>query len=83
MIIYTKKEELINLLLDEIRAWEHVGGGPNLHAFEFKRDEIDPRELERLGYYNNPESWISGIRIAALHKFLQEVQEAPIAGVKT
>lgn len=74
MIISVSKEELITLLLREIKAWESVGGGPNLQAFEFDPKTVDKEVLDQLGYYKNRESWIAGVRIKELVEYLKEVQ---------
>ncbi len=74
MIISVSKEELIGLLLKEIKAWESVGGGPNLQAFEFDPKTVDKEMLDRLGYYKNRESWIAGVRIKHLVEYLKEIQ---------
>jgi len=74
MIISVSKEELIGLLLEEIKAWESVGGGPNLQAFEFDPKTVDKEMLDRLGYYKNRESWIAGVRIKHLVEYLKEIQ---------
>ena len=74
MIISVSKEELTSLLLKEIKAWENVGGGPNLQAFDFDPKTVDKELLDRLGYYNNRESWIAGVRIKHLMEYLREIQ---------
>lgn len=74
MIISVSKEELVTLLLREIKAWESVGGGPNLQAFEFDPKTVDKEVLDQLGYYKNRESWIAGVRIKELVEYLKEVQ---------
>ena len=74
MIISVSKEELMGLLLKEIKAWESVGGGPNLQAFEFDPKTVDKEMLDRLGYYKNRESWIAGVRIKHLVEYLKEIQ---------
>lgn len=74
MIISVSKEELISLLLREIKAWESVGGGPNLQAFEFDPKTVDKEVLDQLGYYKNRESWIAGVRIKELVEYLKEIQ---------
>lgn len=77
MIIYFSQDDLIKFIRAEIRAWESVGGGPNLNAFEFDPKQTDPKLLHELGYYNNVDSWIAGARIKALNELLLEVQQAP------
>jgi hypothetical protein len=74
MIISVSKEELTGLLLKEIKAWESVGGGPNLQAFDFDPKTIDKEVLDQLGYYKNRESWIAGVRIKELVQYLKEIQ---------
>ena len=34
MIIYYSQEELVAFIRAEIRAWEAIGGGPNINAFD-------------------------------------------------
>lgn len=77
MIISVSREELTALLLKEIKAWESVGGGPNLQAFEFDPLTVDKDLLNRLGYYKNRESWIAGIRIKHLVEYLNQIQAQP------
>jgi len=74
MIISVSKEELMGLLLKEIKAWESVGGGPNLQAFDFDPKTVDKEMLDQLGYYKNRESWIAGVRIKHLVEYLKEIQ---------
>lgn len=74
MIISVSKEELTSFLLKEIKAWESIGGGPNLQAFEFDPKTVDKELLDRLGYYKNRESWIAGVRIKHLVEYLKEIQ---------
>lgn len=74
MIISISKEELIGFLLQEIKAWECIGGGPNLQAFEFDPKTIDTEVLDQLGYYTNRESWIAGVRIKRINDYLAELQ---------
>lgn len=76
MIVSVSKEELTALLLREIKAWESVGGGPNLQAFEFDPKTVDKEVLDQLGYYKNRESWIAGVRIKDLVEYLKEIQNA-------
>jgi hypothetical protein len=74
MIISVSKEELTSLLLREIKAWESIGGGPNLQAFEFNPKTADKELLDQLGYYSNREAWIAGVRIKQLVEYLKEIQ---------
>lgn len=76
MIIYYSQEDLVKFIKAEIRAWETIGGGPNLNAFEFDPKQTDPKTLHELGYYDNPDSWIAGARIKALNELLLQVQQA-------
>lgn len=78
MIVSISKEELIGLLLQEIKAWECVGGGPNLRAFEFDPKTVDTEMLHQLGYYTNRESWIAGVRIKRLNEYLTEIQSSTV-----
>ena len=75
MLIRVSKEALIGFLLEEVKAWEKVGGGPNLNAFEFDPDTIDKAELERLGFYDNRESWLAGIRIKNIYEYIEEIKD--------
>tara|TARA_S200002703_G_scaffold24888_2_gene21577 strand:- start:901 stop:1140 length:240 start_codon:yes stop_codon:yes gene_type:complete len=75
MLVRVSKEGLIGFLLDEIKAWERVGGGPNLDAFEFNPKDVDKAELERLGFYDNREAWLAGIRIKKLIEYIHEIKE--------
>jgi len=74
MIISVSKEELTGLLLKEIKAWESVGGGPNLQAFDFDPKTVNNELLDQLGYFKNRESWIAGVRIKHLVEYLKEIQ---------
>ena len=75
MLIRVSKEALIGFLLEEVKAWEKVGGGPNLNAFEFNPDTIDKAELEQLGFYDNRESWLAGIRIKKIYEYINEIKD--------
>lgn len=74
MIISISKEELTGLIMREIKAWEIVGGGPNLQAFDFDPKNVDKELLDQLGYFKNRESWIAGVRIKELVEYLKEIQ---------
>ena len=76
MIIYYSQDDLVKFIRAEIRAWEAVGGGPNLNAFEFDPKQTDPKTLHELGYYDNIDSWVAGARIKALNELLKSVLEA-------
>jgi len=75
MLIRVSKEGLIGFLLDEVKAWEKVGGGPNLNAFEFDPENVDKAELERLGFYDNREAWVAGIRIKKIWEYIEEIKD--------
>lgn len=75
MLVRVSKEGLIGFLLDEIKAWERVGGGPNLDAFEFNPKTVDKAELQRLGFYDNREAWLAGIRIKKLTEYIHEIKD--------
>lgn len=77
MLIYYKKEQLVELIKTEIKAWEKVGGGPNLSAFAFDPKTTDPKQLEELGYFQNRDSWVAGVRIKELTELLSEVEQIP------
>lgn len=79
MIVYCSKEELIKFIRSEIKAWEKIGGGPNLDAYEFDPKETDPKVLHELGYYDNVDAWVAGARLKALSEFLAEVEKWPMA----
>ena len=76
MIIYYSQDELLKFINDEIKAWEKIGGGPNLNAFMFNPKETDPKILHELGYYDNVDAWVAGARIKALRELQAEVQQA-------
>ena len=75
MLIRVSKEGLIKFLLDEVKAWEKVGGGPNLQAFEFDPETVDKAELDKLGFYSNRESWLAGIRIQKIYDYINEIKD--------
>jgi len=77
MIILVKQEDLLSFIKKEIQAWELMGGGPNLDAFEFDPDTVDMTVLDRLGYNENREAWIAGMRIKALFQLMKEIEAAP------
>lgn len=77
MLILVKQEELLSFIDKEIKAWELMGGGPNLYAFDFDPETVDLAELDRLGYNDNREAWIAGMRIQALVHLRQEILKAP------
>ena len=75
MLIRVSKEGLIGFLLEEVKAWERVGGGPNLNAFEFDSQSVDKAQLERLGFYDNREAWVAGIRIKKIWEYIEEIKD--------
>lgn len=77
MLVVISKEQYVALLQDEIKSWECVGGGPNLDAFDFDPRETDPRLLMDLGYYDNREAWIAGVRIKELRRCIDELNALP------
>ena len=77
MIITVSREQLVKFLKEEIRAWEVVGGGPNVMAFEFNPETVNVKLITQLGYYDNREAWIAGVRIKALQQKIQEIQDTP------
>ena len=82
MLITISKERWIKLLREEIKAWESVGGGPNINAFSFNPKTTDPQILKELGYYDNRESWIAGMRIKELQLLIQELENSKPITVK-
>lgn len=78
MIISVSKEELVSLLLRDIKAWETVGGGPNLSAFEFDPKNVDANLLEQFGYYKNREAWVAGVQIKKIRQYIQELEEQQV-----
>jgi hypothetical protein len=77
MIVNVSKEQLISFLKQEIKAWEVVGGGPNIMAFEFNPETVSIELITQLGYYDNREAWIAGVRIKALQQKILEIEQAP------
>lgn len=69
MIITIHKEALEDLIKDEIKSWELIGGGPNPAAYEFDPDETSPKKLKELKFQNDKDAWIAGARIKALEQF--------------
>ena len=75
MLVIISRDRLERLLQQQIKHWEGVGDGPNLNAFSFNPKETDPEKLKELGYYDNKESWNSGVYIKALVEYLKELSE--------
>lgn len=82
MVVNIIKEELITFLKKEIKCWESVGGGPNINAYAFDPETVDPQELKRLGYYENRESWIAGMRIKEIRQYIEELNTLPMVKAK-
>ena len=74
MLIAVSKEDLIRVLKQEIKCWESIGGGPNYDAFPFRPKEVDPNKLRELGYYDNKDAWVAGVRLKALKEYLQTIE---------
>lgn len=77
MLVTLSKDKLLHLLNQEIKAWESVGGGPNLNAFSFDPKQTDPKLLRELGYYDNREAWIAGTRIRELREYITDLENLP------
>jgi hypothetical protein len=75
MLVYVSKEKLLKLLTEEVDAWMSVGGGPNLNAFRFDPKNVNKAELERLGFYDNREAWLAGVRINELMEYYNEIKD--------
>lgn len=78
MLIVVSREELQAILQEDIKAWEGVGGGPNIHALTIDPKLTDPQILKELGYYENKESWLAGTRIARIREYLDKLSTAPL-----
>lgn len=74
MDIVVNKKDLQKLLLDEINAWETIGGGLNLNAFYHDANTTDPTLLKEFGYYDNKDSWIAGARVKELREYLNRLK---------
>ncbi len=77
MIIQFSKERLLKFIEWEIKAWENIGGGPNMDAYYFDVSTANYQQLEEDGYFENTDAWIAGVRIQALYELIQEIQNAP------
>jgi hypothetical protein len=77
MLIYCSKEQLTKFIQEEIRVWKELHPIQNLNAYEFDPAETDPKVLEQVGYFNNPEGWVAAIRVAKLYKLLEEIENSP------
>jgi len=70
MVIIVRKEELLELLEQNLQAWENVAGGPNLHAYEFDPNIVDTSVLDDLGYFSNRDAWIAGVQIKKIKAYI-------------
>ncbi len=77
MIIQFSKERLLKFIDWEIKAWDNIGGGPNMEAYHFDVSTADHQKLEDDGYYDNIDAWIAGVRIQALRQLADEIRNAP------
>jgi hypothetical protein len=77
MIIQYSKEKLLKFLEWEIKAWENIGGGPNMSAYHFDVSTANHEQLEKDGYYDNIDAWIAGVRIQALYDLMHDIRNAP------
>lgn len=78
MDVVVNKKDLIKLLVDEIHAWESVGGGLNINAFTHDANTTDPKLLQELGYYDNKDSWIAGARVKLLRTYLDQIKNRTV-----
>ncbi len=78
MLIRVSKEELLDLLYEEVLAWGGIGGGQNPHAYEFDTNTVDTSRLSELGYYENRDAWIAGVRTAKLIQYIEEIKSRDI-----
>ena len=78
MLVVLSRDGLRLLLEEELKCWECVSGGPNLNAFDFDPKDTDPKLLKELGYYEDRESWIAGVRIKRLREYLEDLEKLPI-----
>jgi hypothetical protein len=77
MLVLFSKEKLQQFLQEELKCWESVGGGPNINAFSFDPKTTDPALLRELGYYENRESWIAGVRLKEIYNLINELESLP------
>lgn len=74
MLIIVNKEQLIEVLQEQMTSWESIAGGPLYDAFEFDPKKTSPQELKALGYFDNRDAWIAGAQIKKLKKYLEQIQ---------
>ena len=79
MLVYCSREQLIAFIEEEIQVWKELHPIHNPNAYEFDPTQTDPKTLEQLGYFENPEGWVASIRVAKLYNLLDEISNAPIA----
>jgi hypothetical protein len=77
MLVAVEREELLELLKDDIRCWHEVGGGPDMKAFKFDPRAIDPSILEGTSYYQNRDSWVAGVQVQTLLELIRTIEDAP------
>lgn len=82
MVIIVKREDLLQLLEDDIKAWMQVDGGPNLNAFEFDPNLVDREMLSAMGYYDNRDAWIAGVRVKKIQEYIDTVLANPVLGAQ-
>lgn len=78
MLVVFSKEKIQAFLLDEIKCWEQIGGGPNVDAFSFDPKTTDPQLLKQHGYYDNRDAWIAGARIKDIRDMIDELDTLPM-----
>lgn len=81
MFITLPKDKLESFLKEELECWRTIGGGVNPDAHEFDPQTVDPKKLEKLGYYTNRESWIAGARVKTLEQFLNDLKNYPVSKI--
>lgn len=72
MLITVNKEELSDLLYSNLKAWQLIGGGANMMAFEFDSKYPNLDRLSKFGYFQSPDAWRAGIQMKKLVKFLDK-----------
>ena len=77
MVIIVQYEQLKELLEDNLDAWMQINGGPNMDAFEFDPNMVDTSILDSKGYYTNRDSWIAGVQIKKIQKYLDQSLKDP------
>lgn len=72
MLITVDLDELSNLLYSNLNAWQQVGGGANMMAFEFDPRTTRPEKIAKSGYFQSPDAWRAGIQMKKIIKFLDK-----------